>query len=456
MQRVSSGNEKLDQILGGGLPRHSINVVMGLPGTGKTILAEELAFAQGTPDRPALYLTTLSEPTAKLVGYLQELSFVDVDRIGADVVFEGLAQALTEDPGHLVDECARLIQEHRPSVMVIDSFKAVSELVPDRLDWRKVVFELAGLAGAYDLTSLWVGEYDLESMAELPEFAIADGILSLQREQSGARDDRFLRIVKLRGSDFLDGNHAFTISRHGLQVFPRLVGPKGQDGPVLAPARLKTGIRGLDPMIENGWLRGSSTLVAGPSGAGKTMLCLHFLRRGVEDGEPGLLVNFQETPAQLVQAMKSLGWDPEALLGPERLDILHTSPVELQIDTIVQEVLRRLAANGVRRVVIDALGDLAAASYDRRRFHDYVYALIQELAFRGITSMLALESASGIPEGPPPEGRDVSYMSDNILSLSVELGDELTRSVRILKTRASAHDGRRHVLHIGPDGIEVE
>ena len=209
-------------------------------------------------------------------------------------------------------------------------------------------------------------------------------------------------------------------------------------------------------MIEAGWLRGTSTLVAGPSGAGKTILGLHFLRHGVEDGEPGLLVNFQESPAQLRRAMKSLGWDAGDLLRPGQLDLLYSSPVELQIDTIIQEMLRRVEADGVRRVVIDALGDLAKAAADPRRFSDYIYALSQELARRGITSMLIVETAGEAGGGYVISGRDISEMSDNTLLLAMELVPELERTVRVIKTRGSAHDGARHVLRISRQGIVVD
>ncbi|HEV8240981.1 MAG TPA: ATPase domain-containing protein [Thermoanaerobaculia bacterium] len=456
MQRLSTGNAALDRILGGGLPKNSVNIVMGLPGTGKTILAQQLAFANGTAERPVVYLTTLSEPLTKVVTYLQELRFADVDRVGREVHYDTLAEPLRDRPESLAERMAQLIEQRRPSVVVIDSFKAIMELAPDPAQWRATVFDVASVLAAYDVTALWVGEYAHELTGRSPEFAVADGIIELRRVQSGSRDDRFLQVVKLRGSSFLDGEHAFTLSSGGLTVYPRLVGAASGRTYDPQPERLQTGIGGLDAMIETGWLRGTSTLLAGPSGSGKTLMGLHFLRQGVEDGEPGLLVNFQESPSQLRRIMKSLDWDTDALLRPDRLDLLHSSPVELQIDTIIQELLRRIDAHGVRRIVVDALGDLSKAAADPRRFSDYVYALSQELAQRGVTSMLTVETAGATPLGFVVSGKDVSEMSDNTLLLGMELGPDLVRTVRIIKTRGSAHDGARHVLRISRPGIVVE
>jgi circadian clock protein KaiC len=185
------------------------------------------------------------------------------------------------------------------------------------------------------------------------------------------------------------------------------------------------------------------------------MLGLHFLRHGAENGEPGLLVNFQESPRQLRRAIDSLGWDSESLLRPEALDVLYTSPVELQMDTIIQELLRRIDSQGVRRVVIDALGDLERAARDSRRFSDYIYALSQELAERRVTAMLILEAPSPVASGRLQSGRDISEMSDSTLLLAMELGTELTRTIRVLKARGSAHDGALHRLSISGQGMVV-
>jgi circadian clock protein KaiC len=263
-------------------------------------------------------------------------------------------------------------------------------------------------------------------------------------------------VAKLRGSRFLDGDHAFTIGRGGLRVFPRLVGPHRPPPYAANGERLHSGIHGLDEMIQNGWLRGTSTLVVGPSGAGKTLLGLHFLRQGAEDGEPSLLVGFQESPVQVQREIHSLGWDVEALFAPGCLDILYRSPVELQIDTIVQELFARIERDRVKRVVIDALGDLERSAADPRRFFDYLYALTQHFATHDVASMLILEEESRHASLDGSAGTHLLYVSDNLLRLEMELGSELARTVRILKSRGSAHDGRRRGLRIAEQGLEVQ
>jgi circadian clock protein KaiC len=153
--------------------------------------------------------------------------------------------------------------------------------------------------------------------------------------------------------------------------------------------------------------------------------------------------------------MNSLGWDADALLSPSKIDHLYTSPVELQIDTIVQEIVRRLSERQVKRLVIDSVGDLRKSAHDPTRFDDYLYSMLQHFAVTNVTVMLTAETPRAAPDQPPFEA-GVSYMSDNIVSLSVELGAELDRTIRILKTRGSAHDGRKRKLRIGKSGVSVE
>jgi circadian clock protein KaiC len=282
-------------------------------------------------------------------------------------------------------------------------------------------------------------------------------VIELRREQRGARDERMLRVAKMRGSDFLDGNHAFTIGRAGVRLFPRLVGPREPTTYVPDPERIASGIAGLDDMVAAGWLRGTTTLVVGPAGAGKTMLGLHFLRRGVEDGEASLLVTFQENPTQLRRAIRSLGWNDRELLDAGKFALLYRSPVELQIDTVVHEIFERVERDGVRRVVIDALGDLERAAGDSARFSDYVYALSQHLAARQVSSMFMLEAAGPmlVEKAYRTEAEKTAHIVDNLLALTMNFEGELERSVRIVKSRGSAHDGFARPLRIETGGLTV-
>lgn len=453
MERLPSGNAQLDLILGGGFGVNSIHVIMGSPGTGKTILAEQLAFTNGTSSRPALYITTVSEPLAKFLTYLQEYSFADTSRVGTDVIYTAVGDVLAERPEQVGELVAELVQRHRPGVVVIDSFKAISDLMPNRALWRKHLYDLAGLLSAYRTTTFWVGEYTAEMTAQLPEFAVADGIVELTREQHGTRDFRFARVVKLRGSSFLDGYHALRITPGGLDIFPRLRTPAVEPDYSPAEERLATGVSGLDAMVARGWLRGSSTLVVGPSGAGKTVLALQFLRAGVMSGEPCLFLALEENAVQLARVMRHFGWDTPSLIGPDKLDILFCSPVELQIDTIIRELFGRIEQQRVRRVVIDGVADLAGTTNDPLRLRDYLFALTQHFAEQKVTSMFTVERAELAASAVTRER--IAFLADNILLLEMQLGDELKRTARILKTRGSAHDGRRRPFTIQPGGVVV-
>src|SRR5262249_6839362 len=250
MERVPTGSNEVDLILDGGFPANSINVLMGAPGSGKTIFAEQRAFANLVDARSLLYLTTSSVPLPTVVTYLQEFTFADPTLIGTAIAYESIAEALSPQPERLRELVQELIQQHDPRIIIIDSFKAIAELIPDPATWRRTLYDLAGLLSAYNVTSFWVGEYTAEMITHRPEFAVADGIVELMREQRSTRDERFLRVIKLRGSRFLDGYHAFSITAAGLQVFPRLLTPTAPPDYAPTPERLASGITGLDEMIE--------------------------------------------------------------------------------------------------------------------------------------------------------------------------------------------------------------
>jgi circadian clock protein KaiC len=454
--RIATGCVGLDEILNGGIPVNTITVLMGAPGTGKTIMAEELAFCNATEEKPALYLTTLSEPLEKFIFHGQRYSFFDSDKVGKSVIYEDLGMMVRQARiEKLADIVTDLILKYKPAFLFIDSFKGLNELLESSAERRTVIFDLATVLAAYRCTTFLIGEYSEEMTTELPEFAIADVVLNLMKHSTNVREQRFLRVEKLRGSSSIPGAHAFSITDHGIEMYPRLLSPRVV--PVYEPRveRVQSGILGLDDMIDEGFWRGSTTLVAGPSGSGKTIIGLHFIREGAIRGEPGLYVGFQENPSQMARIMLNLGWNATELLQNGNFELMYGSPVEMQLDSVAAEVFQRVRAGKVRRVALDALNDLERCSTDRRRFADFIYALTQWFAVENVTCMMTTEIRE-LFEVHQIGDEEISNMSDNLVLLGFTRGEEMKRTIRIIKTRGSRHDNRQHELEISHKGAAVK
>ncbi len=454
--RLSTGSAQADEILGGGFPKNSINIIMGQPGTGKTIFAEHLAFHNANGDRPILYITTLSEPLSKVIKYLQRFTFYDESRMGTAIIYEDVGPKLSQEG---VKELLPIIHEAirtlSPKIIIIDSFKALHDLSSSILEMRQMLYELTGMLSAYATTVFLVGEYTEEHGRHLPEFAVADSIIQMVRTPQNTRDERFLRILKLRGSGYMEGLHAFKITAAGLDVYPRLVTPEVPKSYEFHAEKIPSGVEGLDKLLDGGLRRGSATLLAGPTGSGKTTVGLQFALEALNQRVPALVVNLQENPTQLERAVRTLGTTLEDA-GAAGLKFMYASPVELQIDSLIVTLFRRIREEKIRRVVIDSVSDLILAASDPQRLHDYLYTLIQHFAVSGVTSVLSFETSSRITSseaGVP--GDRVSFMADNVVLLRLNIQDKVKRTLAVLKARGSAHDLGVHEIEIGAKGMRV-
>ena len=365
--RVTTGSRELDSILGGGFPANSINIVMGEPGAGKTILAERLIFANaGAGKRPILYLATLSEPIDKLIRYLQQFSFYDEAALIDGIIYDSIGAELVEGgAATLLPKLREAIKQHMPQIIVIDSFKAIHDLAPSLPEMRRLLYEVAGLLAAYETTAFLVGEYCEDDIARFPEFTIADSMLALTRNKGGTQDERFLRVLKLRGSSYLEGLHAFSITSAGLDVYPRLISPELPPSYEILRERVPTGVDGLTAMLHGGPFRGTTTLVQGPTGSGKTTLALQFVLEGIKRGDRCLYVYFEENPDAARGPDQEPGFDV-ARARQQGLELLYKSPVELRIDSIISRIFDLIARPGSCRLAVDGVADLLLGARDPR------------------------------------------------------------------------------------------
>jgi circadian clock protein KaiC len=456
LEKISTGIPSLDGILKGGLPRNSVNVIAGPPGTGKTILAQQIVFHNALRDDRAPYLVTVSEPTVKMLGYQQQFTFFDPDRVGQNVIYLDIGSTLLEGDLHEVTrQIEEYIKEYSPTILAIDSFKAIHEVAQDAPRLREFTYRLAVQLTTWGTTTLLVGEYTRQAVNEAPIFAVADGIILLDHESRGMETYRHLEVLKMRGDDYFSGRHPFAISADGITVYPRLKAPASPAPYPIGDTRVSLGVSGLDEMTQGGVLSATSTLVAGSAGTGKTLLCLHFLLEGIRKGEPGLLITFQETPSMLRAFGRGFGWDLERLEAKGLLHLLYSSPVEMGVDQHAHTIRRTISEAGARRVAMDSLKDIELATPDKVRYKDYIYSLVNDFRLQGITSLLTSE----IPEmfgAFIVSEYGISSVADNVILLRyVELSSRITRAISVLKTRGSDHDKSLREYRITSAGLEV-
>lgn len=449
-ERLSSGSQRLDAILSGGLVRNGITVLTGLPGSGKTILAQQYLFRNATEEHPGIYLSTVSEPLEKVLRYGQTLDFWDSKAVGSSVFFEDLGAGLNRDGlSGALSHVTNLLKKRRPGLLVIDSFKALRPYADHDGDFRTFLHELAGRLSALPVTSFWIGEYGADEMSEAPEFAVADAIFCLSTEMTGVRERRVLQVMKYRGSAFLSGKHAYRISTDGIDAFPRLADVAEQTTYDFDAGRVASGIELLDRMLADGYFPGASTLVAGPSGSGKTLMGLHFVFKGAELGEPALIATLQENPTQLQRIGQGFGWS----LDHPKIDLMYGTPVDIYLDEWVSELLDRIEATSARRVMVDSMGDLLAAAGDEIRFREHIYSLLQRLSRRGVSVLMTQE----VPElfGVLRLSEfGISHLADNLILLQFLRSDSrVKRAITVLKTRGSAHDPGIRQFEITSEGF---
>jgi circadian clock protein KaiC len=458
LERLSTGSDAFDRILDGGLPVRSMTVIAGEPGAGKTLFALQMLFHLARQGKKGLYFTTLSEPSLKLLQYMQQFSFFDEDAVGKQVVFVDLGSVVRgRNAEDTLTSISDRVEAEEPAIVIIDSFKAMRDLLSDTPSIRTFVYDLAVHMAGWGATTLFVGEYSREEIAHLAECAIADGILRFGTERAELTATRVVEVLKLRGAHCVSGRHFFEIGPDGLTFFPRVRSPDARDDAAVASFtdRASTGIAGLDEMLGGGLPRSSSTVVQGATGTGKTLLGLHFLLEGARRGEPGIHFTLEETADQLRGIARALGWDLLELERRGLLTLSYASPVELSTDAYLDQARRLLEQVKAKRAVLDSLTSMELGVSSQRRFKELVYSMTKHFRALGVTFNMNMEITELLGSAQL-SGHGVSFAADNLIQLKyIEQDGRLERGISVLKARGVRHATEVRKLSIEGRGIEI-
>ncbi|PUA18909.1 ATPase domain-containing protein [Glaciimonas sp. PCH181] len=456
--RLATGVPGLDNLLGGGLPEFSFNLLAGTPGSGKTTLAHQIMFSLANPDRRALFFTVLGESPLKMLRYQQQFPFFDIDKINHSIKFVNLAADLLDGDFDLVlTRIAEEVQNFTPSLVFVDSFRSVVQSAratdPGVSGLQHFVQQLGMQMTSWQATTFLIGEYLAPEAESSPVFTVADGIIWLSQLVHRDAMIRKIQVVKMRGQAQSPGVHTFRINDDGVQIFPRAVIKPDNAGEIQisGDTRLSMGVPQLDDMLGGGLPVGYSLLVVGPSGSGKTVLATEFLAEGVRLGEPGVIAAFEKSPNQLLSHRLN------TLIKNGSVGLIDTRTLDLSIDEILHDLVAMITRMKAKRVVIDSLSgfELALASVFREDFREALYRMIAVLTSMGVTVLMTAEL-----EDQYTSLRFSSYgnafLADAILMQRyVEISGQFKRVISVVKVRASAHSKDIRFFDIAHDNITI-
>ncbi len=457
INRLATGVPGLDEVLGGGLPEFSFNVIAGPPGCGKTTLSHQIMFALATPERPALYFTVLGEPPLKMLRYQQQFTFFDETKLNGCVHFVNLSdETLTGDLKKVLARIMAEVEAHNPALVFVDSFRSVV-LTQDAANGFTIlqhfVQQLGMLMTSWQATTFLIGEYFTDNDPS-PVFTVADGLIWLRQSVERNSVVRKMEVMKMRGQPTVAGLHTFRISEAGLRVFAP---PRLRDTPVWAsPARtgderVTMGVPGLDEMLGGGLPRGYSLLVAGPTGAGKSIMASAFLAEGARAGETGVIAAFEQRPNRPRGPLMA------ELIASGRVGVIDGRATGLSVDEISTLLVAEVTRLKASRVVIDSLSgfELALAPTFRADFRESLSRMVLALASTGATVLMTSELEDRYDDLRfSPYG--TAFLTDAIIvQRYIEVDSRLMRVMAVAKVRDSAHSNELRLFTIDADGIQI-
>lgn len=455
LERFASGIPGLDTVLGGGFFRAGVYIVQGMPGSGKTILANQICYSHVTSGGSAVYMTLLAESHSRMLQHIQTLSFFDEAAIPDKLSYLSAFHDLeTDGLKGLLAVLRREMRARRVGVLVLDGLVAAAEAAETDRELKKFIHEVQTSAVFHGCTVFLLTSGSMQRVNA--EHTMVDGIVELDDRLYDARSERSIQVRKFRGAGSLRGKHAFRITDEGLEVFPRIESMFGKPPNGVEESEVSsTGIPSLDALIKTGgYPSRSSTVVVGSTGTGKTTMGLHFLAPCSAE-EPGLLFSFFESPARIRAKSRAFGFDFAPLEATGALRLLWYPQAEHVLDELAHQLLAEVSARRVKRLVIDGLSGFFESSVYPERASRFFSCLANELRRQGVTALMTLETRDVVSSAvSAPFG--VSGFVDNLIFLRfAEHRGQVKRLLTIIKMRDSDYEVGVHLAEIKNRGMRI-
>lgn len=460
--RLPSGCPGLDDVLGGGIPAGHVYLIEGEPGTGKTTLALQF-ISEGLSQGESTLYVTLSESRHDLEsvarthginiqgGRILELkpSEEDLKPESQYTVFHPAEVELNDRVQMIMSEVDRL----RPDRLVIDALSEVRMLAKDPLRYRRQVLSLKEYAPK-NCTVLLLDDRTSRQL-DLELHSIVHGVMALSKVPvEYGKTRRRMEITKLRGCAYREGYHDYLIRTGGVVIFPRLIASEYEEPPS-ERGFATSGIPELDALVGRGLDRGTSTLLLGPAGSGKSTIALRWAVTAAEKGENAALFLFEETINTLAQRASGLGMDVTTHIQSGKINVVHLDPAEMSPGEFIELVRQTVDRENTRTIIIDSLNGFLQAMPGEQFLPLHLHELLTYLNHRGVVTLMILAQAGMIGSNMQTPA-DVSYLADNILVLRYfEAQGEVRQAISMIKKRSGAHEHTIRELRLGPDRIYV-
>ncbi|MEG3124237.1 ATPase domain-containing protein [Sphingomonas sp. GB1N7] len=463
LRTISSGNPGLDVILKGGLPASRLYLVEGAPGSGKTTLALEFLREGVRLGEPVLYITlseTREELSAVAASHGWTLDGFDVFELDStDGVFDGAREQSVIHPWEMeLGETIGLIRDEvervKPTRVVFDSLSEMRLLAQDPLRYRRQVLGLKQFFAGRDSTVLLVDDMTGSGDASDAHLhSLCHGVMTLERltlDFGAAR--RRMQVQKLRGVDFTAGYHDLIIRKGGVDIFPRLIAAEHHIE--FLEETVESGVAELDNLLFGGPLRGTSVLITGPAGSGKTTVAIQYLYAACERGEPCTIFEFDERIGTLMTRARAFNLDLKRHVDSGTLVIQQIDPAEISPGEFASRVRSEVEGRHTRMIVIDSLNGYLAAMPQEQQLILQMHELLSYLGQQGVVTFL-INPQHGLV-GSMTSSLNISYVADAVVLLRFfEAGGRIRKAISVIKNRGGMHEDAIREFRIDGGGIRV-